>query len=64
MDTNFFIIWFSSILTSISINNSKFLKEIKDISNQGYKIDFKSFKKYKDNYGIVDNHFYYVLFLY
>ena len=57
MDTNFFIIWFSSILTSISIDNSKFLKEIKDISNQGYKIDFRSFKKYKDNYGIVDKSF-------
>ena len=57
MDTNFFIIWFSSILTSISNDNSKFLKEIKDISNQGYKIDFRSFKKYKDNYGIVDKSF-------
>ena len=40
MDTNFIIMWISSILVSITIDNSKTLKGVKDISDLGYKIDF------------------------
>lgn len=57
MDTNFIIMWISSILVSITIDNSKTLKGVKDISDLGYKIDFKNLKNYKDEYGIIDKSF-------